>query len=270
MKNNTAVFSLVFIFSVLVHTASADHQHEGNDPVPIPADKIIHLASLNWPPYAGPSLPGQGATVAVLRAALHEMGYGLQVDFYPWVRAVSLANDSTSTYAGFFPVYFNSETAQSFIYSSEAGSGPLGFAENTSKPVDWHSLNDLKSFSIGVVAGYNNTEEFDSMVADKQLQVHPVVIDKQNIRKVAYGRIDLAVIDRNVLHYMLSTDPELRPLSAKVRMNAHLLESKQLFVCFKRNLPHLADILDEGLRRIDVPRIQQAYMDDLLSGQRVP
>ena len=73
------------------------------------------------------------------------------------------------------------------------------------------------------MAGYNNTEEFDSMVADKLLQVHPVVIDKQNVRKVAYGRIDLAVIDRNVLHYMLSTDPELRPLSAKVRMNAHLL-----------------------------------------------
>ena len=143
MKNNTAVFSLAFIFSVLVHTASADHQHEGDESVPISADKVIHLASLNWPPYAGSSLPGQGATVSVLRAALHEMGYGLQVDFYPWVRAVSLASDNASMYAGFFPVYFNSETAQNFIYSSEAGSGPLGFAENTS-PRCWAHTHQLR------------------------------------------------------------------------------------------------------------------------------
>ena len=38
--------------------------------------RTVHLASLDWPPYAGSSLPGGGASVTVLRAALADLGFG--------------------------------------------------------------------------------------------------------------------------------------------------------------------------------------------------
>ena len=230
--------------------------------------RTVHLASLDWPPYAGSSLPGGGASVTVLRAALAEMGYELEVDFYPWARVITIAADESNKYAGYFPEYFNQDIGQQYLYSDSIGSGPLGLAENTAHEVSWHSLEDLSGFSIRIVSGYVNTAEFDQMVADGALKAFPVVADKQNIRKVAYGRIDLAVIDQYVLDYMLMTDPELMPLKDKVRINNHLLENKQLFVCFKRTYPHLADVLNEGLQRIDVARIQQEYMSDMANGFR--
>ncbi|MAD45087.1 MAG: ABC transporter [Oceanospirillaceae bacterium] len=229
------------------------------------ASKVVRLASLHWPPYASDSLPGQGATVSVVRAALAEMGYELQVDFYPWSRTVYLAKDEQSDYAGYFPEYFNAEISDTFIYSDAIGSGPLGLVENKNNRISWHSLEDLKGFSIGVVTGYTNTAEFDQKVAAGELTAFPVVADKHNIRKVAYGRIDLAVIDENLLQYMLSTDADLRSLRDKVDINSHLLEVKQLYVCFKRSRPELAEILNEGLRRIDVKRRQQSYLSDIFS-----
>ena len=70
------------------------------------ADKVVHLTSLDWPPYSGKTLSDQGASVAVAKAAFKAMGYELKVSFYPWSRAVALAKDSSSKFSGYFPEYF--------------------------------------------------------------------------------------------------------------------------------------------------------------------
>jgi len=229
----------------------------------LPDSKVVKLASLNWPPYTSSGLPEQGATVAVLKAAFSEMGYQLQVEFFPWSRAVYLANDEDNEYAGYFPEYFDEAVSKKFIYSESIGNSPLGFVEKSVQPVSWHSLNDLKGLRIGVVKDYVNSADFDRMVDTGELQVSEVVADKLNIRKVAYGRIQLAVIDKNLLNFMLNNDAELQDIKHSVQMNDHLLEIKKLFVCFKRSRPDLAKVLDEGLRRIDVQRLQAEYLANL-------
>ena len=40
-------------------------------------DKVIRLTSLEWPPYSGEAVDAQGASVAVVRAALEAVGYRL-------------------------------------------------------------------------------------------------------------------------------------------------------------------------------------------------
>jgi polar amino acid transport system substrate-binding protein len=70
------------------------------------ADKVVQLTSLDWPPYSSKSLSEQGASVAVAKAAFKAMGYELQVSFYPWSRAIALAKDSSSQYAGYFRSIF--------------------------------------------------------------------------------------------------------------------------------------------------------------------
>jgi len=227
------------------------------------AEKKIYLTSLEWPPYSGKELAEQGASVAVAKAAFKAMGYELVVDFYPWSRAVRLAQESDSKYSGYFPEYFSSSIEQDFIFSAPMGSGPLGFVESKADPVTWSSLNDLKTSSIGTVQDYVNTEKFDQMAANGELQVKPVISDLLNIKKVAAGRVDLAVIDKHVLGYLLRTEDSLKGVANKVQFNEKLLEDKQLFICFKKTDEgkELVKIFNEGLKKIDIAEVMSDHFN---------
>lgn len=220
-------------------------------------DKVIRLTSLEWPPYAGEKVAEQGASVAVVRAAAEAMGYKLEVKFYPWERAVKMAQDGASGYHGYFPEYHSDEVAKTFVLSDPIGSGPLGFVEQKSAPVAWGSLAELKGKTIGTVSGYVNTAEFDAKAASGELKVEAVTDDLTNVRKVGAGRIPMAVIDKHVLNYMLRTDPALAAVKDKVQFNARLLEDKSLYIAFQRSAKgqEAAKVINEGLKKIDVDAI---------------
>lgn len=224
------------------------------------AERTVYLTSLSWPPYSDQALDQQGASVAVAKAAFAAMGYNLVVEFFPWSRAVNLAKDTNSKYAGYFPEYYSDDIAKEFTFSQPMGSGPLGFVESSAKPVTWTSLDDLSKYQIGVVKDYVNTSDFDARVAAGTLRVSEVISDKNNVMKAAFGRIDMAVIDKNVLEYMARTDPEVTALKDKFQFNAKLLEDKKLYVCFKNANKDIADIFNEGLKKIDVQKVQAEYL----------
>lgn len=226
-------------------------------------DKVIRLTSLEWPPYSGAKLDQEGASVAVVRAAVEAMGYKLEVKFFPWNRAVALAKDPNGGFHGYFPEYYSDELAKEWVFSDPIGTGPLGFVEPTAAPVAWASLADLKDKTIGTVDGYVNTAEFDAMAASGALKVEPVVDDATNVKKVAAGRVPLAVIDRNVLNYLLANDPSLAAARGKVQFNARLLEDKALYVALQRSPKgeEAARVINEGLKKIDVKAITERYFN---------
>jgi polar amino acid transport system substrate-binding protein len=223
-------------------------------------DKLIHLVSLNWQPYAGASLRAQGASAAVVKAAFQAMGYAVDIDFYPWARAVHLSA-SENEYSGIFPVYYSAERQRTFNCSNPIGSSPLGFAQRSDAPLQWSVLADLTRYKIGVVRDYVNTAAFDKMVAAQRIAVDVASNDTQNLQKLAHGRIDLAVIDRNVLEYLLRNAPELQGIG-NLRFNARLLEERKLYVCFKRGGTddRIAAIFNAGLLKIDAEAIAAQYM----------
>ena len=226
--------------------------------------ETVKLTSLEWPPYTSASMKEQGASVAVAKAAFAAMGHELVVDFYPWKRAVHLAKEGKK-YDGYFPEYFAEELKQDFVLSDPMGSGPLGFAELKSNPVTWASLEDLKKYKVGVVSGYVNTTEFDQMVASKAIKASEASDDVKNLLKLSSGRSDLAVVDKNVLSYLLASDPKLKAKAGDIQFNASLLEDKQLYVCFKKGAKgeKWANILNEGLKKIDVQAIMDNYLNSL-------
>jgi polar amino acid transport system substrate-binding protein len=214
----------------------------------------LRLTSLHWPPYSSQKMVNQGASVAVLRASLRAMGHELDVDFYPWSRAVKLAGNPQSKYAGYFPEYYF-ETSK-FVFSDPMGTSPLGLLESKSRPISWAELRDLRSYNLGVVQDYVNTAELDEMIANGSQRVEVVTSDEFNIRKVAAARIDAAVIDVYVMHYLLN-QKHLQPLADKLQMNRKLLENKVLYVAFK-NSPEgkkWRDIVNQGLGKIDVEKV---------------
>ncbi|MFW7523102.1 substrate-binding periplasmic protein [Vibrio ostreicida] len=209
----------------------------------------VFMTSLEWPPYSGSELPEQGFSVAVAKAAFAAMGYELVVEFQPWVRAVALATKEDK-YIGYFPEYYF-ET-KDFLFSESIGNGPLGLVENTRFPVKWQTLDDLTLLSIGVVQGYINTTEFDEMVKKGELQVEASADDARNIHKVAKGRLDVAVIDSNVLDYLISVDIRAGLLKKRLQMNPRLLEDKELYMAFNNSESGLTwrNIFNQGLKKI--------------------
>jgi polar amino acid transport system substrate-binding protein len=211
----------------------------------------VKLASLEWPPFTGEALEGHGISTKVVTAAFTAMGYAVTVEFLPWSRAVYLARHDPAV-AGYFPVYRAAAVAANFIFSEPIGASPIGFVERSSAPVTWNSLDDLRGLTIGTVQDYDNTEEFDRMAAAGELTVERARNDLTNVRKVLGGRIPLAVIDKNVLDYLLASVPDLAAHRDALQFNVKQLESKELFVCFRKDREgeKMAAIFNAGLEKI--------------------
>jgi len=244
MKSKLVQFITAFGFMSLSATAVAD---------------TLRLTSLHWPPYSGPDLPAQGASVAVAKAAFEAMGHTLEVDFFPWSRAVALTKKG-DTYIGYFPEYLF-ESAE-FVFSDPLGTGPLGLVERSTDPIEWESPVDLEGYRLGVVQDYVNTERIDSMIASGDIEISTVTSDAQNVLKVAAGRIDVAVIDSNVFEYLLANNSQVSRVRNSVQMNDRLLVEKDLHIAFKNNSEgrKWQAIFDEGLKKIDVKGILEANM----------
>ncbi|MDF2177681.1 transporter substrate-binding domain-containing protein [Aliiglaciecola sp. CAU 1673] len=234
-----------FLFTFIVSVASAD---------------TVYLTSLSWPPYSDKDLKEQGASVAVAKAAFKAMGHELVVEFYPWSRAMKLASDPGSKYMGYFPEY--SYESEEFSFSTPMGQGPLGLVESADKPITWNTTADLANYKLGVVQDYVNTEELDALIAAGTIKAQAVVSDDKNVQKVAAKRIDAAVIDANVLQYLLDNDKSLADAKGKVQMNVKLLVNKDLHVAFKNTEDgkKWLDIFNQGLSKIDVSAIMAEYL----------
>lgn len=215
-------------------------------------DKTVYMTSLHWPPYTGKELLDQGRTIKQAKQVFTSMGYQLEVDFFPWGRAIALGLDENSKYLGYLPEYFHEKLTSRCTFSEAMGFSPLGFAQLKSNPISWKSLDDIQTLpSIGVVKDYVNSSKLDAKITNGEIKADEAVNDLENIKKLGAKRVPIIVIDENVLRYLLRTEPELAHLKDKVEMNNKLLEKKSLYLCFKKGEEGdaLLDIFNKGLNK---------------------
>lgn len=189
----------------------------------------IELSSLEWPPYSGAELPGQGALPQLLRQALGSQSEALLIRFQPWNRAVKSASDDPFV-VGYFPEYKAADLP--CLYSDSIGTSRLGLAHRSDMTLKWEQLEELARYRIGVVSGYRNSPEFDALVAAGKLKVEAAVSDELNLLKLLYGRLDLVVIDEQVMQYWLQQEPSLRNHATRLTFAPQLLGELSLHVCF--------------------------------------
>lgn len=197
----------------------------------------VRLASLDWPPYTGHQLEQQGETAVLLRQVFAAMQLEVQTEFLPWSRAIRASEKKGALYAGYFPEYQTHNPK--FILSDSLGVSELGFVEATAKPLGQLNVALLSGLQLGVVQDYVNLTMVDQMIDNGQLTPQLALSDRQNILKVALGRLDLAVIDRRVLVYLLEHDAEVKRLATdKVQFNASLTELKTLHLALRSEPAH--------------------------------
>ncbi len=226
------------------------------------AEEVV-ITTLEWPPYTAPSLPKGGATTEVVRQAFGQVDIGVDVQTLPWKRAISMAKNEEEAIA-YFPGY-HCRHVDGFVPSDPIGDGPLGFAENANAPVKWQNVDDLgeQKLKVGTVLGYANTDEFDEKSGTGWVRAIPAPDDLTNLRKLMRQRIDIAVIDKLVLSYLLATEPTLADAKNVLRFNERPLENKTLYLCFNDTEKGRAarDRFNSGLAKIDVEGIVGNYFD---------
>jgi polar amino acid transport system substrate-binding protein len=228
------------------------------------APKVIHLASLEWPPFAGSRLEQEGLTSAVADSAARKFGYRLQVDYFPWTRAMQLGLRD-ARYAGYFPAYYTEERAQHCYFSEPIGSSTLVLAYLKSAPRQWQTLQDLSSLTIAVVAGFSNGPSFDELMRAGRLHVDASPSDMLNLRKLLARRVDAVVIDRQVLNYLLLNEPSLRKERERIAFHDKALAELPLHVCFRKTPEGraLQQAFDAALHTLQLPRIEGDYFEHM-------
>ncbi len=223
--------------------------------------RFIRLSTLEWPPYTGLLLPQDGLSTRIVSVVSKAAGYRLLTASFEWSKTVE-KGEKDSNFDGYFPVYFSKEREKNCHLSQPIGASVLGLATLKSQPLNWTNISDLSAYSLGVVEGYANGDEFDAAIKEKRQTVEAVSSDAINLTKLLQGKIRGVVIDKHVLNYTLSRTGG----ADLVLFNPKPIGLLPLHVCFKR-APAALEIrnaFDVALKTNDPAAIEAAYFKSFL------
>ncbi|HJU49371.1 MAG TPA: transporter substrate-binding domain-containing protein [Pseudogulbenkiania sp.] len=197
----------------------------------------LTLLSTEYPPYTSPSLPQQGIATAITVEAFRRSGYQVVIQYRPWARALYEAREGSSD--GVVGLWHSKEREAFLAYSQPLVDNVVGFYARADQRHDVRRLSRLRSLTIGVVRGYLIPPNVEAA----RLRTEAAIDDEANLRKLAAGRVDLALIDKGVASYLLRY--RLPEQSGRLVWLEPRVYSLPLYVGFSRRVPgweqYLAD-----------------------------
>lgn len=225
----------------------------------------VQLTTLDWPPYSG-AVTQQGFLSVVLRQAYAHSGHTVQVQVYPWNRAVKTAMGGGDTVLGFYSASRAECSAAKGTTSDPIGYFQFGLAQRKSSGPQWQNTKDLAGKRLGVVEGYDNGPELTALMESKALLVDVAINDLANLRKVLAQRVDYASVDTQVFNY-LQREHGLHGLELARQFTTPRLP---LYVCFNPGVRAQAMLqaLNTGLKKVDINAVAQTYVRANAAGKR--
>ena len=221
------------------------------------ASETVTLASTEYPPYYGSSLPQGGVIAEIARQAFKRTGYELRIEWYPWARALKTAQEGSAD--GLLGVWRSAERERWLTYSQPLPANQVGFFRRTDSLISFKSMDELKGRRIGIVRGYLNPKAFD----EAHLNTDEASDDTTNLRKLGAGRVDLILIDKGVAQYLLRTAvPELQ---GRLQWLEPAIETFPLYVGFVKAAPRherLLQAFNRGLKELERDGTLQRLVTD--------
>ncbi|MET1080812.1 MAG: transporter substrate-binding domain-containing protein [Pseudomonas sp.] len=233
---------------------------------PLGASEVVRLTNGEWPPYLGQKLPHQGVASRIVAEAFALEGVQVQWEFYPWARALRLAERGQS--AGSAVWLRNAEREAAFFLSDPVLESGYYLFHRKDRPFTWQHIDDLKGLRIGAAVDYDYGEAFQQAEASGNLQVQRLSNENQGLHMLLAGRIDLFPISKEVaadifFHEFSSAErAQLGFHPTPLRLDPmHLLLSRQvagnadLMRRFNRGLTRLRQSgkIDQYLRELQQP-----------------
>lgn len=213
--------------------------------------ETLRLATGELPPYATEGRSDQGMALRIVREAFRSQGHEVMYTFLPWGRALEETRagkwDGTA-YWGHKP-----EHEQSFLLSDNVLTEQWVVLHRAALAVDWKQPEDLAAYTFGAVRTYTYTPEFHALFASGRLRVDWTPDDIALLQKLAAGRVDVVLLDRNVACTLIDqhlTGAQARTIRAHPRL---ITENFTTHLMLPKALPQSAarlEAMNKGLAQL--------------------
>jgi len=162
--------------------------------------EVWRIASLEWQPYSGSQLPGQGSAIKKLRTLLAHHNIKLEVDFLPWLRAKKIVQID-SRYLGIYPAWPEDG------FSKGATSPPIDCSTiaiftQTDREITFHSIHELfNDYTVGVVRAYSYPRAIEQAMIAHPNHVSRAHNTKQLVKMLGLKRHEVAISDPKVITF---------------------------------------------------------------------
>jgi polar amino acid transport system substrate-binding protein len=223
------------------------------------SNKVINLATLNWPPHISEELCNNGWVFQFTVALLVSRDYQVNINFYPWSKSVMLVEQGQMDIL--FPTYFIESSAPSdaqigrnrrelLVLSNKFSAGELSLLKRTGDSFNLQgNLANLKDKVIGVVQGYQNTPEFDAMMDSKQFETVEAVDELQLVKLLVAKKVDLIIGDPRVftfsVNYSNLSNSNKQALLDRIERVEPTLQGNHLYFAISNQYQQWRQLLDD-------------------------
>jgi len=220
----------------------------------------LRFATEEWPPFFSSTLPGNGLTGTLLEAVVARMGYAVQIDYFPWKRAMEFGLHNPR-YAGAVAMFRTPEREKLCHFSNPVGSRQTVLAYLKDHPIEAASLRDLQGVRLGTVGGYSYGEQFDALASSGVLTTEAGTSDETNLRKLLHRRFSAIVIEKRMLSYLLVRSQYPAATQARIGVADHIFSERSVHVCFQRTEEGLKQqqAFDKSARSVDLAGLENNY-----------
>lgn len=227
---------------------------------------VVRVTNGEWPPYLGESLPHRGLASRIVTEAFAVTGIEVEYGFFPWSRALKLAEiGEWDAAAVWLP---SPERSLAFRVSDPVIDARYVFFHLRERKFSWKSVADLKGLKIGATISYHYGKEFQDAEKAGIISVERVPTDEQNLKKLLLGRIDIFPMDDIVGREMLKSI--LPPEKAdSVSFHPTPLHSDPLCLMISRRIPGSAELAAKFNRGLATLRASGRHAA-IISGKTAP
>ena len=164
------------------------------------ANTVWKITTLNWPPYTSDQMTNEGNSIQQLRLLLRQHNIELIVEFYPWQRAMKIAEGSA--YLGYFPAW-PEEVKTGFVPSKPVSFSDIGLISMKAEPIKFNSIDDLFGrYRIGLIRSYVYPADIEQAMLQHEQNTYTTLNETMLLNMFVYGRFDVAITDPLVLSYI--------------------------------------------------------------------
>ncbi|RLA23734.1 MAG: hypothetical protein DRQ62_05895 [Gammaproteobacteria bacterium] len=199
--------------------------------------QAISIVSNQWPPYVDDSIPEKGLAVELVNKALQRKGYQPTLHIYNWQRA--LEGVEIGVFDATCAIWKTAKREQSLLYSEPYLTNTISFLKKKNLTVDYHGLNDLGGYVIGVLRDYAYDDRFNRSRGLIKIPENHIV---QNLQKLNNGSIDLTLGDERAINYAIQQYLPMHIQSFEFLKPA--LAYKKLYMAVSKSNPAAQTIID--------------------------
>lgn len=231
------------------------------------AEETVRLTNGEWEPYFSENLNYYGIGSRIVTEAFALEGIRVEYGFFPWKRALKIAEDGT--WDGAVGWETNPDREPYFYASDTVWEAPWVFFHLKTYPFDWKTFDDLKNVRIGGTLEYMYTPEFMEAEHSGKIRVDRASSDHLGFKKLLGKRFEIfpQLIDIGYFQLQKLFDPET------VRLFTHHptpfgKHSEQLLLSKKheRN-KRLTELFNRGLQRLKESGKYEQYFEESRRGE---